>query len=99
MTERERIQLNLRFDKHKDLYSAVRQAAKEQGISINDFVVNALQGVLGWEIKGNTPSPEAMQQLEERLEERLVHRLVELVDERIEQALARQEIEPGEIAA
>jgi len=95
----DRLQLNLRLDKHKDLYEAIRQAAKEQGTSINDFVVNTLQAALGWEKKGNISSPEALKKLEVQLEERLVRRLVDLVDEKIEQLLVKQEIDLGELLA
>ena len=94
----ERIQLNLRFDKHKDLYEAIKAEAKEQDISINQFVVNALKRTLGRETE-STSSPEALSELEERLEERLVRRLVELVDEKIEQVLPKQERDSGELVA
>lgn len=94
----DRLQLNLRLDKHKDLYEAIKAEAKEQNISINQFVVNALKRTLGQETE-STLSPEALSELEERLEERLVRRLVEIVDQKIEQALARQESDSGELAA
>ncbi|MBD1833306.1 MULTISPECIES: toxin-antitoxin system HicB family antitoxin [Cyanophyceae] len=37
---KERIQLNLRLDRHKDLYKAVKVAASEQDTSVNQFVIN-----------------------------------------------------------
>lgn len=102
----ERIQLNLRFDKHKDLYEALKAEAKEQNISINQFVVNSLSKTLGQEIE-SISSPEALselegrleERLEGRLEERLVRRLAEIVDQKVEQALAEQESDLGELAA
>ncbi len=94
----ERIQLNLRFDKYKDLYEAIKAEAKEQDISINQFVVDALKRTLGQETE-SISSPEALTELEGRLEERLVSRLVVLVDEKIAQVLAKQEIDLGELVA
>lgn len=94
----ERIQLNLRFDKHKDLYEAIKAEAKEQNISINQFVVNALKRTLGRDTE-STLSPKALSELEVRLEERLVRRLVDIVDEKIEQVLAKQERDLGELVA
>ena len=94
----ERIQLNLRFDKHKDLYEAIKAEAKEQNISINQFVVNALKRTLGQDPE-STSSSETLSELEGRLEERLVRRLVEIVDQKIEQALAKQELDSGELVA
>ena len=94
----ERIQLNLRFDKHKDLYEALKAEAKEQNISLNQFIVNALKRTLGRDTE-STSSPEALSELEGRLEERLVGRLVVLLDEKIEQVLAKQESDSGELVA
>ena len=42
---------------------------------------------------------QALAELEKRLEERLVHRLVDLVDEKLEQVLAKQETDLGEMVA
>ena len=94
----ERLQLNLRFDKYKDLYEAIKAEAKQQNISVNQFVVDALKKTLGQETE-SISSPEALKELERRLEEKLVHRLVDLVDEKIEQVLAKQEIDLGELVA
>ncbi|MBW4597802.1 MAG: hypothetical protein KME46_34085 [Brasilonema angustatum HA4187-MV1] len=47
----ERIQLNLRFDGHKELYEAVKTEAARQKTSINSFVVDALKAALGWELE------------------------------------------------
>ena len=94
----ERLQLNLRFDKYKDLYEAIKAEAKQQNISVNQFVVDALKRTLGQKTE-SISSPEALKELEKRLEERLVHRLVDLVDEKIEQLLAKQETDLGELVA
>jgi len=94
----ERLQLNLRFDKYKDLYEAIKAEAKQQNISVNQFVVDALKKTLGQETE-SISSPKALKELERQLEERLVHRLVDLVDEKIEQVLAKQEIDLGEMVA
>ncbi len=94
----ERLQLNLRFDKYKDLYESIKAEAKQQDISVNQFVVDALKRTLGQETE-SVGSLEALKELERRLEERLVHRLVDLVDEKIGQVLAKQEIDLGEMVA
>ena len=46
---KERIQLNLRLDGHKDLYEAVKLAALQKDTSVNQFVINALKAALGWD--------------------------------------------------
>ena len=46
---KERIQLNLRLDGHKDLYEAVKLAASQKDTSVNQFVINALKAALGWD--------------------------------------------------
>lgn len=94
----ERLQLNLRFDKYKDLYESIKAEAKQQDISVNQFVVDALKRTLGQETE-SISSLDALKELERRLEERLVHRLVDLVDEKIEQVLAKQETDLGEMVA
>lgn len=71
--QKERIQLNLRLDGHRELYDAVKVAAAERNTSVNQFVINALRAALGWEPIESTPSPKT-EVLEERLaalEERL----------------------------
>ena len=94
----ERLQLNLRFDKYRDLYAATKAEAKEQNISVNQFVVDTLKRTLGQETE-SVGSLDTLKELERRLEERLVHRLVDLVDEKLEQVLAKQEIDLGELVA
>jgi hypothetical protein len=79
--QRERIQLNLRLDGHKELYEAVKAEAAEQNTSVNAWVINAMRGALGWEPLN---SPARSQALEERLtvlEERLA--LVATLEERL----------------
>jgi transposase-like protein len=86
--QRERIQLNLRLDGHKELYEAVKAAAAEQDTSVNAWVINAMRSALGWEPLN---SPTRSQALEERLavlEERLA--LVATLEERLT-ALETQE--------
>ncbi len=70
---KERLQLNLRLDGHKELYEAVKAAAAERDTSVNQFVINALRAALGWEVE-DSPSPQKVEALESRLaslEERL----------------------------
>lgn len=83
MSDKGRIQLNLRLDGHKELYEAVKTAAAEQDTSVNQFVINALRAALGWEVE-QTPSPEKTEALEQRLaslEQRLA--LVVSLEERL----------------
>jgi uncharacterized protein (DUF1778 family) len=83
MSDKGRIQLNLRLDGHKELYEAVKASASEQDTSVNQFVINALKAALGWEVE-QTPSPEKVEVLEERLaslEQRLA--LVVSLEERL----------------
>lgn len=98
----ERLQLNLRFDKYKDLYEAIKAEAKQQNISVNQFVVDALKRTLGQETEsfGSLDAlKELEKRLEEKIEEKLVHRLVDLVDEKIGQVLAEQDTDLGEVVA
>lgn len=55
MSERERIQLNLRLDGHKELYEAVKAEAARQNTSVNSFVVSALKKAVGQQA-GNQPA-------------------------------------------
>ena len=45
--DRERIQLNLRLDGHRELLDAVKTEAEATGISVNAFVIRALQAAIG----------------------------------------------------
>jgi hypothetical protein len=78
---KERIQLNLRLDGHKDLYEAVKLAALQKDTSVNQFVINALKAALGWDNEAAV-SP----QIESRLavlESRLA--LVSSIENRLDQ--------------
>jgi len=78
---KERIQLNLRLDGHKDLYEAVKLAASQKDTSVNQFVINALKAALGWDNEAAV-SP----QIESRLavlESRLA--LVSSIENRLDQ--------------
>ena len=44
----ERLQLNIRLDGQADLLEAIKEKAKSQGLSVNQFVVDALKLALGW---------------------------------------------------
>ena len=44
----ERLQLNIRLDGQGDLLEAIKEKAKSQGLSVNQFVVDALKLALGW---------------------------------------------------
>lgn len=92
---KERIQLNLRLDGHRELYDAVKVRATTENTSVNQFVINALRSALGWELIESTLSPKT-EVLESRLaalEERLA--LVISLEER----LAKVENELGESVA
>ena len=47
MSEKERIQLNLRFDGHRELLDAVKTEAEAAGISVNAFVLRSLKIAVG----------------------------------------------------
>ncbi|MBD1903739.1 type II toxin-antitoxin system HicB family antitoxin [Trichocoleus sp. DQ-A3] len=82
---KERIQLNLRLDGHKDLYEAVKVAALEQDTSVNQFVINALKAALGWGDEAAV-SPQIATAIESRLavlESRLV--LVSSIENRLDE--------------
>lgn len=97
---KERLQLNLRLDGHKELYEAVKAAAAEQDTSVNQWVIDALKAKLGW-VDEQTPVAPTRDVLEERLaelqgtlEERLRLRLAEM-----ETRLVEVEQQLGEFAA
>lgn len=87
---KERIQLNLRLDGHKELYEAVKIEASRQKTSLNSFVINALKAALGWETD-ETPSELPIPSLEAILEA-LAPRLGNTLDDLIEQKLLDQEL-------
>ncbi|MBD2773342.1 hypothetical protein [Iningainema tapete] len=59
----QRIQLNLRLDKHSDLYERLKTRAREQGSSLNDFAINALRQALGLDTE-YSPLVETMRRIE-----------------------------------
>ena len=79
----DRIQFNVRLDKHPDLYEAIKVRADDQGLTLNEFAVRAFQQALGWEVEHRSPVLRAeleemlmgmlapMQQRLEELEQRL----------------------------
>lgn len=84
MSERERIQLNLRLDGHKDLYDAVKAEAARQNTSVNSFVVNALKVAIGRQVENQSaPSLETIleavdSKLDTLVDSKLAKRLGEL---------------------
>lgn len=59
-----RIQFNIRLDKYPELYEAIRCKAEQEGLSLNDFAVQAFQQALGWEVE---QQPFSQSKLEEML--------------------------------
>ncbi len=59
-----RIQFNIRLDKYPDLYEAIRSKAEQEGLSLNDFAVQAFQQALGGEVE---QQPFSQSELEEML--------------------------------
>jgi hypothetical protein len=90
---KERIQLNLRLDGHRELYDAVKAAAAARNTSVNHFVVNALRAAVGWEVE-QAPSPQNVGVLESRLAS-LEERLAVVVS--LEERLAALEQQPGKL--
>ncbi len=67
----DRVQLNLRLDKHPTMYELIKRKAKEEGSSINDWAINVLSRELGLEVD-QTPVAQALERissLEKRMEE------------------------------
>ena len=66
----DRVQLNLRLDKHPKIYELIKQRARKEGSSINDYAINVLSRELGLEID-QTPVAQALERiasLEQRME-------------------------------
>ena len=59
MSEKERIQLNLRFDGHRELLDAVKTEAEAAGISVNAFVLRSLKIAVGLPDTRQTFAPQA----------------------------------------
>lgn len=89
MSDQKRLQLNLRMDGQNELLEAVRQAAEAQGVSINQFVLNALRTAVGREtIHRTTPlNSDALESLRRELEGTLEQRLAELLDKKLDERL------------
>jgi hypothetical protein len=90
MSEKERLQLNLRLDGYRELYEAVKAEAARQNTSVNSFVINALKSSVGWQ-QEEPPSNQPSLSLEVILEA-VESRLDEILDKKIEEKL-------GELAA
>ncbi|MCA1991534.1 MAG: hypothetical protein LDL41_05735 [Coleofasciculus sp. S288] len=90
---KERLQLNLRLDGHKELYEAVKEAAATRDTSVNQFVLNALRAALGWTVE-ESPSPQKVEALESRLVS-LEERLAVVVN--LEERLAALEEQRGKL--
>ena len=54
--DKERIQLNLRLDGHRELLNAIKLEAEAAGISVNAFVINTLKIAVG-QTKTKTQTP------------------------------------------
>jgi hypothetical protein len=67
----ERIQFNVRLDKHAALYEALKAKADQEDITLNELAVRAFQQILGWEAENASPTPVRRSELEEMLAEML----------------------------
>ena len=76
--DRERIQLNLRLDGHRELLDAVKAEAEAAGISVNSFVIRALQAAIG-----QTPATPATAMSTDDMEETLAPLLDKMLGERL----------------
>jgi len=79
----ERLQLNLRLDGRDDLLEAIRVAAVSQGLSVNAFIVKALEGAVGIESttagkKKQPTTPAATKPLIPEVLDKLLDKPVEL---------------------
>jgi hypothetical protein len=63
----DRIQFNVRLDKHADLYEAMKSKVEEQGTTLNEFAIRAFQQALGWEVEHPVNVPVLRRELEEML--------------------------------
>jgi hypothetical protein len=71
-----RVQFNVRLDKHRDLYDAIKDKADEQNITLNEFAIRAFQQALGWEVEDSSSAAvrrselaEILAPMQQRLEE------------------------------
>lgn len=66
----DRVQLNIRLDKHPEIYELIKQRAKKEGSSVNDYAINVLGRELGLDLD-QTPVAQALERissLEKRME-------------------------------
>lgn len=73
-----RIQFNIRLDKYPELYEAIRSKAEQEGLSLNDFAVQAFQQALGWESEQQTFSRSELEKMLARMLAPMQQRLEEL---------------------
>ncbi len=57
----DRVQLNLRLDGKKHLLEAIKEVAKEEGTSVNSWVVKVLESAVGIEPANTTPTGEDLE--------------------------------------
>ncbi|WP_341531416.1 hypothetical protein WKK05_37545 (plasmid) [Nostoc sp. UHCC 0302] len=85
MSEKERLQLNLRLDGYRELYEAVKAEAARQNTSVNSFVINALKSSVGWQQE--EPSSNQSSLSLEVILEAVEKRLDDILDKKIEEKL------------
>jgi hypothetical protein len=85
MSEKERLQLNLRLDGHRELYEAVKAEATRLDTSVNSFVINALKAAVGWQ-QEQAPDKQTSLSLEAILEA-VENRLDKILDKKLEERL------------
>jgi uncharacterized protein (DUF1778 family) len=90
MSEKERLQLNLRLDGYRELYEAVKAEAARQNTSVNSFVINAVKDSVGWQQEEPLFNQSSLSL--EVILEALEKRLDDILDKKIEEKL-------GEFAA
>lgn len=87
MSDRERVQLNLRLDGQKELYEAVKAEATRQNTSVNSFVINALKAALGWETENQ--ANQVVNPNVEAILDAVDSRLDEIIDKKVNERLER----------
>ncbi len=60
----DRIQFNVRLDKHAKLYEAMKSKVEEQGTTLNEFAIRAFQQALEWEVEHPVNAPVLRTELE-----------------------------------
>lgn len=66
----DRVQLNIRLDNHPEIYKLIKERAKKEGSSMNEYAINVLSRELGLDID-QTPVAQALERissLEKRME-------------------------------